>query len=84
LRQQDKVAKAVAAEINAFQESILEVRRAGALGDRPLIVLTAANPYDPDPILTREQVEKLKNFVDPRFTGAGSTSLHAREADHRA
>lgn len=62
LRQQDKVTKAVAAEINAFQESILEVRRAGALGDRPLIVLTAANPYDPDPILTREQVEKLKNL----------------------
>ena len=62
LRQQDKVTKAVAAEIHAFQESILEVRRAGALGDRPLIVLTAANPYDPDPILTREQVEKLKNL----------------------
>ena len=62
LRQQDKFYRAVAAEINAFQESILEVRRAGALGDRPLIVLTAANPYDPDPILTREQAEKLKNL----------------------
>ena len=61
LRQQDKFGKAVAAEGNAFQESILEVRRAGALGDRPLIVLTAGNPYDPDPILTKEQSDKLKN-----------------------
>lgn len=62
LRQQDKFAKAVAAESKAFQESTLEARRAGGLGDRPLIVLTAANPYDPDPILTIEQAEKLKNL----------------------
>jgi pimeloyl-ACP methyl ester carboxylesterase len=62
LRQQDKFGKAVAAEGNAFQQSLLEVRRAGALGDRPLIVLTAGNPYEPDPILTREQAEKVKNL----------------------
>jgi pimeloyl-ACP methyl ester carboxylesterase len=28
----------------------------------PLIVLTAGKPLDPDPILTKEQVDKLKNL----------------------
>jgi len=62
LRQQDKFDKAVAAEERAAPESVAEVRKASGLGDRPLIVLTAGNPLDPDPILTSEQMDKLKNL----------------------
>jgi pimeloyl-ACP methyl ester carboxylesterase len=35
-----------------------QVRSAGNLGDRPLIVLTAGKPYDPDPLLSKEQSDK--------------------------
>ncbi|MBV9081679.1 MAG: alpha/beta hydrolase [Acidobacteriaceae bacterium] len=62
LRQQAKFQNAVAGEAKAFVETVAEIRKAGALGDRPLIVLTAGNPLDPDPILTRDQQEKLTNL----------------------
>jgi pimeloyl-ACP methyl ester carboxylesterase len=35
-----------------------QVRLAGDLGDRPLIVLTAGRPYDPDPLLSKEESDK--------------------------
>jgi hypothetical protein len=35
-----------------------EVRSAGNLGDRRLIVLTSGKPYDPDPPLTKEEADK--------------------------
>jgi hypothetical protein len=35
-----------------------QVRLAGDLGARPLIVLTAGKPYDPDPLLSREESAK--------------------------
>ena len=35
-----------------------QVRSAGNLGDRPLIVLTAGIPYDPDPLLSKEELDK--------------------------
>jgi len=62
LRQQAKFGRAVVAEGRAFQQSVAEIRKAGGLGDRPLIVLTAGEPLDPDPILTNEQMDKLKNL----------------------
>ncbi len=39
-----------------------EVRSAGDLGDRPLIVLTAGEPYDPDPLLTKEEMDKQNDI----------------------
>ena len=62
LRQQTKFRKAVAAEGRAFPQSVAEIREAGGLGARPRIVLTAGKPLDPDPILTNEQADKLKNL----------------------
>jgi pimeloyl-ACP methyl ester carboxylesterase len=35
-----------------------QVRSAGNLGDRPLIVLTAGKPYDPDPLLSKEEFQR--------------------------
>lgn len=43
------------AENAADSTSWDQVRSAGGLGDRPLIVLTAGKPYDPDPLLSKEQ-----------------------------
>jgi hypothetical protein len=43
------------AENAADSTSWDQVRSAGNLGDRPLIVLTAGKPYDPDPLLSKEQ-----------------------------
>jgi pimeloyl-ACP methyl ester carboxylesterase len=62
LRQQRKSRQAVASESNAFAESIKQVRSAGDLGDRPLIVLTAGKPYDPDPLLTTEQMDRQNDL----------------------
>jgi pimeloyl-ACP methyl ester carboxylesterase len=62
LRQQEKFQNAVASEIKAFAESIAQVRAAGNLGERPLIVLTAGKPYPPDPLLTKEEMEKQDNL----------------------
>ena len=41
------------AENAADSASWDQVRSSGNLGDRPLIVLTAARPYDPDPLLSK-------------------------------
>jgi pimeloyl-ACP methyl ester carboxylesterase len=39
-----------------------QVRAAGNLGDRPLIVLTAGKPYDPDPLLSNEELDKQNDI----------------------
>jgi pimeloyl-ACP methyl ester carboxylesterase len=39
-----------------------QVRSVGDLGDRPLIVLTAGKPYDPDPLLTKEQSDRQNDL----------------------
>jgi pimeloyl-ACP methyl ester carboxylesterase len=46
------------AENAADSTSWDQVRAAGDLGDRPLIVLTAGKPYDPDPLLSKEVSDK--------------------------
>jgi pimeloyl-ACP methyl ester carboxylesterase len=61
LRQQEKFQRAVASESSAFSDTVSQVRAAGNLGDRPLVVLTAGKPYD-DPLLTREQLDKEGNL----------------------
>jgi pimeloyl-ACP methyl ester carboxylesterase len=50
------------AENAADSTSWDQVRSAGNLGDRPLIVLTAGKPYDPDPLLSREELDKQNNM----------------------
>jgi pimeloyl-ACP methyl ester carboxylesterase len=62
LRQQKKFRVTQASIIAAFPESVRQVRASGNLGDRPLIVLTAGIPYDPDPLLTKELMEKVRNL----------------------
>ncbi len=50
--------EAGSAEASADSTSWDEVRSAGGLGNRPLIVLTAGRPYDPDPLLTKGEMEE--------------------------
>jgi pimeloyl-ACP methyl ester carboxylesterase len=46
LQRQTKFIDASSAELNAFEQSAVEVRAAGNLGDKPLIVLTAGKTGD--------------------------------------
>jgi len=46
LQRQTKFIEATGAELRAFEESAVEVRAAGNLGDKPLIVLTAGKSAD--------------------------------------
>ena len=62
LGQQPKSRNAIASESVSRSESVTEVRAAGDFGDRPLIVLTAGRPYPPDPLLTKEQMERQNNL----------------------
>ena len=62
LKQKYNFRYAPAAEMKVFQESAAEVRASGDIGNRPLIVLTAGIPYDHDPLLTREQMERQNNL----------------------
>jgi pimeloyl-ACP methyl ester carboxylesterase len=59
LQRQDKSQRATASESASFEVSKAQVRAAGTLGDRPLIVLTAERPYAPDPLLTAELMDRL-------------------------
>ena len=53
---------AVMAENAADSTSWDQVRLAGDLGDRPLIVLAAGKPYDPDPLLSKEESDKQNDM----------------------
>ena len=58
LEQQSKYDDAVEAENKLWDQSGAQARAAGSLGDIPLVVLTAGIPYEPDPLLTAEQMKK--------------------------
>jgi pimeloyl-ACP methyl ester carboxylesterase len=62
LDQQPKYREVVEAENKLLPQSGEQVRAAGNLGDRPLIVLTAGRPYDPEPMLTADQLEKQREI----------------------
>ena len=62
LEQQIKYKNAVASEGKVEEQSAAQARAAGGMGDRPLIVLTAGKPYDPDPLLTKEEMDKQNNM----------------------
>jgi pimeloyl-ACP methyl ester carboxylesterase len=62
LNGQSKARDAMVSEARLFPESAAQVRRAGTLGDRPLIVLTAGKPDDePDPILSTKMKEDQRH-----------------------
>ena len=61
LRQQSKFQDAVSRENQAFTESAAQAR-AGNLGEIPLLVLTAGRPYEPDPLLTKEQMDRQNDL----------------------
>ena len=62
LQQQTKHRQAVEAEGDASSQSAAQARAAGNLGDRPLIVLTAGKPYEPDPLLTKADMDRQYNM----------------------
>jgi pimeloyl-ACP methyl ester carboxylesterase len=62
LEHMPKYRRTIQDEDAAFRTSGEQAVAAGSLGDRPLIVLTAGKPYQPDPLLTPEQMETQKNI----------------------
>jgi pimeloyl-ACP methyl ester carboxylesterase len=62
LEQLPKYQRVIEAEDAAFETSGAQAVAAGSMGDRPLIVLTAGRPYDPDPTLTPAQSERQNDI----------------------
>jgi pimeloyl-ACP methyl ester carboxylesterase len=58
LEEQPKYIRAVEDEGKLDATSAAQVKAAGDLGERPLIVLTADDPYGPDTVLTDEQKKR--------------------------
>jgi pimeloyl-ACP methyl ester carboxylesterase len=57
-----------------------QVKAAGNLGNRPLIVLTAGKPYDPDPLLTNEQMERQNRlWINDLQAGLARLSTHGKQ-----
>lgn len=62
---QTKFVDATASEIGSFETSAKEVREAGNLGDRPLVVLTAGKSADPKqlpPGIDKKDIEELQRI----------------------
>ncbi|MBZ5673197.1 MAG: alpha/beta hydrolase [Acidobacteriia bacterium] len=62
LEQQTKSMHAVESEASAEGQSSAQARAAGNFGDRPLIILTAGKPYDPDSLLTKEDLDRQNDM----------------------
>ena len=65
LQLQPKFVDATASEIGSFDTSALEVKAAGNLGDRPLVVLTAGKSADPKnlpPGIEKRDLEELQKL----------------------
>ena len=75
LQLQPKYLDAIMSELAYFDESANEVRAAGTLGDRPLVVLTAGK--NPDPKLLPENIP-MKDWED--FHDIWVKDLQVREA----
>jgi hypothetical protein len=71
---------AAKAENEVDSTSWEQVKTAGNLGDRPLIVLTAGKPYDPDPLLTNEQMERQSGlWIDDLQAGFARLSTRGKQ-----
>ncbi len=77
---QPKAIETSFAEMDAFAQSAAEVRTAGTLGDKPLIVLTATRPGARSPRLHRIWLDVLQ----PRLLRLSTRSRHmfAENSDH--
>jgi pimeloyl-ACP methyl ester carboxylesterase len=62
LEHMPKFRRTIQDEDAVFRTSGEQAVAAGSFGDRPLIVLTAGKPYEPDPLLTPEQMERQSNI----------------------
>jgi pimeloyl-ACP methyl ester carboxylesterase len=62
LEHMPKYLRTVRDEDSVFKTSGEQAVAAGSLGDRPLIVLTAGIPYDPDPLLTPAQMQRQNDI----------------------
>ncbi len=62
LERMPKFLRTIRQEDAMFKISGAQAVAAGLLGDRPLIVLTAGKPYEPDPLLTPQQMERQANI----------------------
>jgi pimeloyl-ACP methyl ester carboxylesterase len=62
LEQQPDFWKTIRAEDEQDGTSGAQAAASGNLGDRPLIVLTAGRPYEPDPLLTPEQMKRQSDL----------------------
>lgn len=62
LENMPKFMRTVRQEDAMFKISGVQAVAAGPLGERPLIVLTAGKPYEPDPLLTPQQIERQANI----------------------
>jgi len=65
LQMQTKFVEATASEIGSFETSAAEVKAAGNLGDRPLVVLTAGRSADPKllpPGIDKKDIEELQRI----------------------
>jgi pimeloyl-ACP methyl ester carboxylesterase len=62
LQLQPKFLDAIMSELGSFEESANEVRAAGTLGDRPLVVLTAGKNPDPKLLPANIPMKELDDF----------------------
>jgi pimeloyl-ACP methyl ester carboxylesterase len=62
LNVQSKARQAISSEANHFEDSATEVRAAGNLRDRPLIVLSGGKDEDDDPALTQTDRDAQRNL----------------------
>ncbi|HUL34938.1 MAG TPA: alpha/beta hydrolase [Candidatus Eisenbacteria bacterium] len=62
LELQSKAVDAAASEMENFDQSAAEVRTAGNLGDRPLIVLSAGQPQDPKDLPKGVSLKDMQDF----------------------
>ena len=62
LEQQPNYLKTILAEDGLFETSGAQAVASGNLENRPLIVLTAGRPYEPDPLLSQEQMKRQSDI----------------------
>lgn len=83
LQLQAKFVDATAGEMQSFSESASEVRAAGKLGDRPLVVLTAGKPVDlkdlPKGVSQQEMQEFQKVWTNELQVQLAQLSTHGKQ-----
>jgi pimeloyl-ACP methyl ester carboxylesterase len=77
---EERTDAAAMAEDEVDSISWQQVKAAGNLGDRPLIVLTAGKEYDPDPLLRNGETERQNRlWIDDLQAGLAHLSTHGKQ-----